>query len=123
MRNRFRKGFTLVELLVVLVVIGVLIGLILPNTLKAIKQANNRECASNIRSIETALQLCYSETRDWKKCNDMDALTTGKYLDVVPVCPFGVGYKIDNVDTGKGVTNKDEHFVPWPPHGNDHKSP
>lgn len=123
MRNKSNKGFTLVELLVVLVVIGVLLGLILPNTLKAIKQANNRECASNVRSIETALQLCYSEKRKWSDCDSPEDLTGGNYLDVFPVCPFGVGYTIGDVDTGKGLTleTKKTHFDPWPPHGNDHK--
>ncbi len=115
-----KKGFTLIELLVVLIIIGVLIGLILPNTLKAIKQANNKECASNLRSIDTALQLCYTEKRDWSQCGDVAALVTGRYLDVAPVCPFGVAYAVSTVDTGR-VSEKLAHFDPWPPRGNDHK--
>ena len=58
--DKMKKGFTLVELLVVLVVIGVIIALILPNAMKAIARAQDRECASNIRTIETAMELCYS---------------------------------------------------------------
>ncbi len=112
-----KKGFTLVELLVVLVIIGVLIGLILPNTLKAIKQANNKECASNLRSIDTALQLCYTETHDWNKCNSVDALVTGKYLETKPVCPFGVAYAVGDSDRGKSSV-KTDHFAAWPPGSN-----
>jgi general secretion pathway protein G len=115
-----KKGFTLIELLVVLVVIGVLIGLILPNTLKAIKQANNKECASNLRSIDTALQMCYSEHRDWDVCQTVAQLTEGHYLDTAPVCPFGTDYAIETPDDGGRQSVKTTHFNPWPATGNDH---
>ena len=35
-----KRGFTLTEILIVLVVAGILLALILPNTLKAIERAN-----------------------------------------------------------------------------------
>ncbi len=113
-----RKGFTLVELLVVLVIIGVLVGLILPNTLKAIKQANNKECASNLRSIDTALQLCYTETRDWAQCDTVGELVP-EYLDVAPVCPFGTTYTVVASDRGF-ISDKATHFAVWPPRNIDH---
>ena len=120
-----KKGFTLVELLVVLVVIGVIIALILPNAMKAIARAQDKECASNIRTIQTAMDLCYSQTRDYTLCNAMGELTspivsggvsTPAPLSTAPVCPFGVGYVINGGTTGVSPTiTTATHFSVWPP--------
>ena len=110
-----KKAFTLVELLVVLVIIGVLIGLILPNTLKAIRQANNKECASNLRTIDTAIHLCYSDKRNWAQCDSIPLLKSQHYLEEDPLCPFGIPYTLeDSGDIGKRSA-KLAHFDPWPP--------
>ena len=116
---RGKKGFTLVEILVVLVIIGILVALILPNTLKAIRQANVRECASNIRTINSAIQMCFTETRDWAACDDITELTSGGWLDVAPVCPFGDAYAIiaDTANPPAVRVDTTTHFATWPQFG------
>lgn len=106
------KGFTLVELLVVLVIVGILVALILPNALRAIRQANTKECASNIRSLDTAIQMYYTENRAWPA--DTSALTNYLADNQVPVCPFGIGYTLTDDPSGGKVVDKVAHFATWP---------
>ncbi len=118
-----KKGFTLVELLVVLVVIGVIVGLILPNTLRAIEEANERECTSSIRAINTAIQLCYTTTRDATDCAAIADLESDGFIDDEPTCPFGVDYTLDGGGSEDEVARveTDDHFATWPPRGIDHE--
>jgi len=47
----FRRGFTLVELLVVIAIIGVLVGLLLPAVQSARESARRSSCSSNLRQL------------------------------------------------------------------------
>ena len=90
-----KKGFTLTEILIVLVVAGILLALILPNTLKAIERGEVTQLRSDLNTVKVSLFMCFTQERDWANCDSLTELENLGFLDAqfnAQAHPFGVTY-------------------------------
>lgn len=60
-KSKIKKGFTLIEMLVVVSLIGILTTLVVANLNSARQRARDTQRKSDLRSIETALRLYYQD--------------------------------------------------------------
>lgn len=110
MQNIKRKGFTLIEIMVVLVILGVMAALVVPRVLGRAEDARKVAAKSDIASIMNALKLYNLDNMRYPTNGQgLEALTQkptvapipnnykdGGYLDKLPIDPWGSPYQYQN---------------------------
>ena len=88
------KGFTLVELLVVVVIIGILVAIAIPVYSMMNERAEESACFANQRNIEEAARMYHSINNDWP--GGLGDLVDNDFLTHEPECPSEGTYTLSD---------------------------
>jgi len=103
---RQQQGFTLIEIMVVVIILGILAAIVAPNVIGRVGDAQISAAKQDLRGIESALKLYRLDTFDYPRTEHggIQALVSrpadpnltnrwkGPYLDRLPKDPWGNEY-------------------------------
>ena len=83
--HRSARGFTLIELMIVVAIIGILAAIAIPKFADLVTRSKESSVKGSLGSVRSAVSVYYSDNEGVFPTNLGTGLTTGgKYLDAVP---------------------------------------
>jgi prepilin-type N-terminal cleavage/methylation domain-containing protein len=98
-KARAERGFTLVEIMIVVLIIGILLAIAVPNFVRARESSRAKACVSNLKQIDAAKEQWAMDNNksDGAACAMTDLVPN--YIKSTPSCPSGGTYTVGNVGT------------------------
>lgn len=108
MQRETERGFTLIEMMIVVAIIAILVAILVPNFIRARAQAQTAACEANLKEIATVLELYQTDHQQYPAGNntpvtiaDTDLAAYLKQNPVDPVNPGGAyQFTVTNAGTG-----------------------
>lgn len=96
-----RRGFTLVEIMIVVLIIGLLLAIAVPNFNRAREVSNRKACSANLRRINFAKNsyiMANNKAPNTSASEFTDTVLygSGGYLQSKPQCPGGGTYTVND---------------------------
>src|SRR5215813_12204868 len=100
--RRTRRGFTLIELVVVVLILAILMAVSIPLYLSAVADSQKKTCRANMQTIANAVQAARikGNTADYSSFVGSVSTTLEPDLQAVPLCPSAGTYSIANGSSG-----------------------
>jgi len=98
-----RRGFTLVEIMIVVAIVGILAAIAIPNFANARKIAEKATCRTNARQLQSALDTYASSPGNdaaikGKLQEEIMGIVCPNYLRTMPTCPNPNGRYVTDLD-------------------------
>ena len=88
------EGFSLVELMVVIVILGLLATIVIINVMPAVDRAANTKARADIATLEQAIEMYRLDHLTYPPVAEgLQALTAGRYIRRLPEDPWGNPYR------------------------------
>ena len=103
---RPNKGFTLVELMIVVLILGALATIAVPRIMGGATTARINACNTNIKVMDSQIELYYQYEDKWPQNFNALIADPNYFPDGSPKCPFEHPYTIHGL---KNRMNKHSH--------------
>jgi prepilin-type N-terminal cleavage/methylation domain-containing protein len=116
--KKVRRGFTLVEIMIVVLIIGILLAIAIPNFVRARNTSRGKACQANLKQIDSATEQYLMDNRT-TTYPALSALTP-TYMKTAPSCPSGGTYTMGSAgafptcsigDNGTSGDTSDDHVL------------
>lgn len=103
-RNKRNRGFTLVEIMIVVLIIGILMAIAVPNFIRARETSRKNSCIANLKQIDAAKEQWAMDNKKTTgdACAFADLTGANGYMKgpaAGPSCPSGGAYTVDVIGT------------------------
>jgi general secretion pathway protein G len=83
--QRRQAGFTLIEIMVVVIIIGLLAGIVVPNVMDSLDKANVQKARADFKTLQTALKLYRIDNFNYPSTEQgLESLVTKPSIAPVP---------------------------------------
>jgi prepilin-type N-terminal cleavage/methylation domain-containing protein len=120
---QIKKGFTLIELMIVVAIIGILAAIAIPKFADLIRKSNEGKTKGNLGTLRSVVSIYYGENEvypapsasgDTSVPGSLGVLLTmqnGKYIQTMPGC-YCPPYHLSNTAFAVTISSADESSLP-----------